>query len=107
MALVFMTICVACQRQSPQAEPFVEAEPGLDEAPFRVEFRAWAFPNKGEGMNHVTYGLNMDRAGGLLVGIGNNYDNGYVYRFDTEEGQFTILGNIRAALESDLFHDGN
>jgi hypothetical protein len=72
----------ACSRQTPPAEEIVRQEISLPESPYQLEFRAFAFPDTGEGMNHVTYGLSMGRDGHLYVGIGNNRDNSYIWRFD-------------------------
>lgn len=74
---------------------------------YRVEFRAFAFPDTGDGMNHLTYGLNIGRDGHLYVGIGNNHDNSRLYRFDTHSERFTHLGSFRDVLSASLFSEGN
>jgi hypothetical protein len=97
----------ACAESGPTAEiPLTETwvDPG---SRFRVEVQAYAFPDRGEGMNHLSYGLSVGRDGLLYVGIGNNRDNGYFYRFDTTSGQFVELGNFRDALAPDVFTAGN
>ena len=97
----------ACMPNTPPAENPVADTLARASGPYQVEFRAYAFPDTGEGMNHVTYGLNMGRDGYLYVGIANNRDNGYVYRFDTRAAEFTTLGSFRDALPAEVFRAGN
>jgi len=85
----------------------LEATLAEPEGRFRLEIRIHAFPDTGEGMNHMSYGLSVGRDGTLYVGLGNNRDNAYAYRFDQETGGFTDLGNFRDALPDEVFGAGN
>ena len=100
-------LLAGCTEQPPPAEDAVSLDVSMPGSPYRVEFKAFAFPETGEGMNHITYGLRLGRDGHLYVGIGNNRDNSYLYRFNRQTAHFTELGNLRNAVPADAFANGN
>lgn len=105
---LFLSIgMAACTAEPPAEENPVHGTLAVPDGSYRVEFQSHAFPDTGEGMNHMSYGLGVGRDGFLYVGLGNNRDNGYFYRFDQQTGEFTELGDFRSALPEDVFKDGN
>lgn len=100
-------LSAGCAEQSPPAEDAISLDVSMPGSPYRVEFKAFAFPKTSEGMNHITYGLGLGRDGQLYVGIGNNRDNSYLYRFDRQTERFTELGNLRNAVPAHAFEGGN
>ena len=106
--LVLVGVLLAgCPGQPPPAEDAVSLDVSMPGSPYKVEFKAFAFPKTGAGINHITYGLRLGRDGHLYVGIGNNRDNSYLYRFDRQTERFTELGNLRNAVPADAFENGN
>lgn len=105
--LVLVWVLLAgCTGQSPPAEDAVSLDVSMPGSPYSVEFKAFAFPKTAEGMNHLSYGLRLGRDGYLYVGIGNNRDDSYLYRFDRQTEHFTELGNLRSAVPVDAFENG-
>lgn len=107
IALLASVGVAACAPEDPMAENPLHAAWVDPTGEFRVEVQAHAFPDTGEGMNHMSYGLAVGRDGFVYVGIGNNRDNAYLYRFDPQSGQFTELADFRSALPEAIYRRGN
>jgi hypothetical protein len=108
---VFLTLTVsvfpACSDDVGGGRDRVAVTLSEKEAPYELEAALLRLPEGSRHLNHFGYSLQIGKDGFLYFGVGDNADNGTLFRYDPVTERITDLGDLRSALPPSIRGEGN